>query len=507
MLDVDRDNTGPELVPRDATGRPRRTAWSEAGPSGRLGGLVMVALGASRPDRGPRSLAVGAMALGQRARSIWDGLARYGPTPCWPADAAAGREIARKDPAIGSGGVIALIIVPGRPGHGASPGPGGSPCRAAKRPRPSQGWPAVCGPVRHIACGCRSSSSCSVVDRRQAGSGLGAWFAERCRPWSDGVSAAHVPRVVTVRDRRVCWSARSPLAPGHSSPGPRSGSGSGSFLVRTRRQVDGDVLGRDRSSFGFAAIVATGRRRDGGDVASPSDPPPSAGRRSGKSRFGLAGRPVGLAGGPDRAWFLATRLAPAIPEMDDRIERPSSRATGTTGRPSRSAETSWRAPRRDRARRARLIDGRTLWLSAGHGRRPPWARPRSSTAPLAAALEASRGATRAGRRGQRRDRIGGSCRCTPGARVYRDPRRNRPSAHRGPGRTRSICWWPVSPIRLKGAHRVTEDATGRPASPSDRAARRDRAPLRCSCDWRRRPARLDRLTKPTRQASAGSRSW
>ena len=169
---------------RDATGA---AAYGVVGAVvGGLGGLVMVALGEAVPTMAA-VLAVGAMALASGAIHL-DGLADT--TDALLARDVAQAEIARKDPAIGSGGVIALIIVLAAQ----------VTALASLAVLSGGSGPVVAG-LACVAAGAvsRALPVIVVLLRGDAVSrvGLGAWFAERVSV-VDGVSAAISAVVMSV---------------------------------------------------------------------------------------------------------------------------------------------------------------------------------------------------------------------------------------------------------------------------------------------------------------------
>jgi adenosylcobinamide-GDP ribazoletransferase len=208
---------------------------------GALGGLVMVALGGPVPTLAA-VLAVGAMALASGAVHL-DGLADT--TDALLARDAAQAEIARKDPAIGSGGVVTLIVVlavqvtalaslAGLPG-GSGPVVAGLACLAAGAV--SRALPVIVVLLRGAAIG---------------RVGLGAWFAERV-----GVADASIATASAVFVAVVAGLLAGAIAFGAGiAAGAAIGVGIGLALVRVRRQVDGDLLGAT-VELGFAAVVAT----------------------------------------------------------------------------------------------------------------------------------------------------------------------------------------------------------------------------------------------------------
>ena len=223
---------------RDATGA---AAYGLVGAIvGALGGLAMIALGEAAPTLAA-VLAVAAMAVASGAIHL-DGLADT--TDALLARDAAQAEIARKDPAIGSGGVVALILVLAID----------VTALASLAVLPGDSGPAVAA-LACIVAGAASRALPVVVVllRGDAVSrvGLGAWFAERVG-MLDGVIAAVTAALVAV----VAASLAGALAFGAGiAVGAACGLGVGLMLVRARQQVDGDLLGAT-VELGFAAIVA-----------------------------------------------------------------------------------------------------------------------------------------------------------------------------------------------------------------------------------------------------------
>jgi adenosylcobinamide-GDP ribazoletransferase len=223
---------------RDATGA---AAYGVVGAVvGAIGGVVMLALGQAVPTLAA-VLAVGAMAVASGAIHL-DGLADT--TDALLARDAAQAEIARKDPAIGSGGVIALIVVLAAQ----------VTALASLAGLPGGSGPAVAG-LTCVAAGATSRALPVIVVllRGDAVSrvGLGAWFAQRVSA-VDGVSAAASAVLIAVV---AGWLVGAIAFGAGMAIGAAVGLGIGLVLVRTRRQVDGDVLGAT-VEVGFAAIVA-----------------------------------------------------------------------------------------------------------------------------------------------------------------------------------------------------------------------------------------------------------
>ena len=248
-------------------------------------------------------------------------------------------EVARRDPRVGSGGVIALILVigaevtaiaslassegaivaaatgrrgddrrAGRPGRGRRDRPLASDRRRPGRTASGRGSRARSAPPR------RSSR------RGVARSSLLAW------PWS---SVRH-------------WSPSPRRSVPSSEPwsrlrsGPPAAGWTAMALAHRSSSRWRPSWCRRRSSVAEPLVLALG------------------GTRSGKSRFGLR-RATELAGAAGRVWFLATALA-GDPELDDRIarhrrERPATWPTVDVGRDLAAAVATDRADRADPHRR------------------------------------------------------------------------------------------------------------------------------------------------------------
>ena len=206
---------------------------------GALGGLVLLVVGEEVPTLAA-VLAVTVMALVSGAIHL-DGLADT--TDALLARDAAQAEIARKDPAIGSGGVVTLVLVLATEVTALA--------TLAVLPGGSGPWVAA---LACIAAGAASRALPVVVAllRGDAVSrvGQGAWFAERVGV-VDGVVASATAAVVVV----IAGLLVGAVAFGAGiAVGAALGLGAGLVLVRTRRQVDGDILGAT-VELGFAAIV------------------------------------------------------------------------------------------------------------------------------------------------------------------------------------------------------------------------------------------------------------
>ena len=224
---------------RDATGA---AAYGLVGAVvGALGGMVMVVLGGAVPTLAA-VLAVGTMALASGAIHL-DGLADT--TDALLARDAAQAEIARKDPAIGSGGVVTVVLVLAVQ----------VTALASLAVLPGGTGPLVAG-LACLAAGAASRALPVVVVLLRGDAigrvGLGAWFADRVGV-ADGAMAAVSAALVAV----ACGLLAGAIAFGAGiAAGAAVGLVTGLILVRARRQVDGDVLGAT-VELGFAAIVAT----------------------------------------------------------------------------------------------------------------------------------------------------------------------------------------------------------------------------------------------------------
>ena len=324
-----------------------------------------------------------------------DALARAGSDP--------GRA-ARKDPAVGPGGVV---------------GARSSCChrgRRARRPRLVGRW-LVAGAALVVAATrragrCRSSPSARPASRPAEGSAAGSRAASG-RPMASWR-----------------WSSPASSPPSWRSP-TRSvavalgGAGRGGRRARHRRRRSSRCR-RSSTATGSGAIVeltvaaaltvaALARERAKGRARGWAAHPGPRRDAQRQEPFGLAAA-TRLAGDDGRVWFLATAW-PGDPELDDRIARhraarPPSWPTVEVG-PDLAAALARTDPDEPV-----LIDGLTLWLSTllGDERRPST---RSSTGRSPPVWRRSRPA-RAGRSWSATRSARGSCRCTPGARAYRD---------------------------------------------------------------------------------------
>ena len=205
---------------RDATGA---AAYGLVGALvGALGGLVMLAVGDAVPTLAA-VLAVTVIALVSGAIHL-DGLADT--TDALLARDAAQAEIARKDPAIGSGGVVTLVLVLATE----------VTALASMAVLPGGSGPQVAA-LACIAAGAASRALPVVVAllRGDAVSrvGLGAWFAERVSPVDGVVAVADGrrrggDRRVAGRSRRLRCGDRGRCGArprGRAHPGPHAAPG------------------------------------------------------------------------------------------------------------------------------------------------------------------------------------------------------------------------------------------------------------------------------------------
>jgi adenosylcobinamide-GDP ribazoletransferase len=211
---------------RDATGA---AAFGLVGAAvGGLGAIPLVTVGQAAPTLAA-VLAVGVMAVASGALHL-DGLADT--TDALLARDAAQAEIARKDPAIGSGGVVTLILVLATQ----------VTALAALAALPGRSGPLAAG-AACVAAGAVSRALPVVVVllRGEVASrvGLGAWFAERVRPL-DGAVVTVTGAVAAVV---AAWVVGAIAFGAAIVAGAVAGLAIGLSLVRARRQIDGDVLG------------------------------------------------------------------------------------------------------------------------------------------------------------------------------------------------------------------------------------------------------------------------
>ncbi|MEO8437945.1 MAG: adenosylcobinamide-GDP ribazoletransferase [Chloroflexota bacterium] len=223
--------------PRDLTGA---AAYGLVGALVRaLGGVVMLVLGGTIPTLAA-ILAVATMAVVAGGIHL-DGLADT--MDALLASDAGQAERARKDPAIGSGGAVTLVLVLGAQ----------VAALAALAGLPTGSGPTLAC-LACIAAGSVSRALPVLVVQLRGGAlsrgGLGSWFVDRVGGL-DAVAAALTAGLVI---------ALTGLAAGGvafiagATVGAVLGIGIGLTLIRARRQLDGDVLGAT-VELGFAAVV------------------------------------------------------------------------------------------------------------------------------------------------------------------------------------------------------------------------------------------------------------
>jgi adenosylcobinamide-GDP ribazoletransferase len=149
-------------------------------------------------------------------------------------------EAARKDPAVGSGGVVALVLV--------------LAAQVAALASVMTTGGIAAGVVTCIAAGAASRTLPVVVawagPRRGPAAGLGAWFIARVGP-IDLAAAVLTTAAVTVVGAALAGSVVVPLA---VTLGSLVGLAVAFGLVRARGQIDGDLLGAT-VEVGLAAIM------------------------------------------------------------------------------------------------------------------------------------------------------------------------------------------------------------------------------------------------------------
>ena len=203
---------------------------------GVLGGLVMVLLGGSVPVLAA-VLAIGTMAVVSGGIHL-DGLADTADALMAPDSSRA--EAARKDPALGSGGAVALILVLAAQA-------------ASLLSLASAAGPVVAG-LACVAAGAASRTLPVVTALFRGGAalhgGLGTWFASRVK----GMDGA-IATVTTVVVAGAAGALAGSLA---LTIGVAIGFGVGlalaAVLLRLRRQLDGDLMGAI-VELGIAAIL------------------------------------------------------------------------------------------------------------------------------------------------------------------------------------------------------------------------------------------------------------
>ena len=224
----------------DTGGRTGATAFGVVGGLLGLAGLVpLVGLGTSAaPIAAILGVAVIAVASGavhlDGLADTADALMAVGPD---------GAERARTDPAVGVGGVIAIVLVLGVDAtslailvFAAGPAMAGVAC-------------VVAGAVSRVV----PVVLIRLARARTAATGLGSWFASRTTNGAAAVAAGTALGVCLV----AALVLGSPMVGVAGGIGGLGGLGLGLGLLRTRGQLDGDVLGASvELSFALTVLVA-----------------------------------------------------------------------------------------------------------------------------------------------------------------------------------------------------------------------------------------------------------
>jgi adenosylcobinamide-GDP ribazoletransferase len=228
--------------PADATGA---AAFGLVGALvGGLGAIVIVLLGGSVPALAA-ILAIGAMALVSGGLHL-DGLADTADALLAPDPARA--EAARHDPAIGSGGTVALILV--------------LAAQVASLASLAAGPGPVIAGLASVAAGAASRTLPLIAVGLGAGrvppSGLGAWFAERVSRSDTAIAVTTAVLAIGVAGLLAgAWELAIGLGLGFAL-----GVAGAAWLLRVRGQVDGDLLGATvevglAAMLGAAAVAAS----------------------------------------------------------------------------------------------------------------------------------------------------------------------------------------------------------------------------------------------------------
>ncbi|MFL5642574.1 MAG: adenosylcobinamide-GDP ribazoletransferase [Chloroflexota bacterium] len=206
---------------------------------GLVGAVPLVVAGSAQPVLGG-ILAIGAMAVVTGVLHL-DGLADTADALVAPYPAAADR--ARKDPAVGPGGVVALLLVLGTEIAAlAGLASGGS------------GWPAGASLIV-AACVARTIPVVAVqtVPGRIPRDGFAGWFAQRVRTF-EGVVAVSLATAVTLA---VAAAAGSTAIAFGGAIGAVLGLAAAALIVTLRGQLDGDGLGAVVELTVAAVLTAT----------------------------------------------------------------------------------------------------------------------------------------------------------------------------------------------------------------------------------------------------------
>jgi adenosylcobinamide-GDP ribazoletransferase len=222
------------------------TGTADTGPAGfgvagaivGLAGFIALAvLGQSMPILAA-ILAVGAMAAISGALHL-DGLADTADALLAPDPETAER--ARKDPRLGIGGALALVIVISL-----------DVVALAQLAVERGGIVAGLACVVAAASGRALAVAVARAGRRRRSDGWGGRFAEEVTPVAIGVALGSVAAIAVLAGALVDWSLTSGAAAGAAI-----GAAAGWLIVRWRGQLDGDVLGATVELTCCASLVAT----------------------------------------------------------------------------------------------------------------------------------------------------------------------------------------------------------------------------------------------------------
>jgi adenosylcobinamide-GDP ribazoletransferase len=231
-----------------ATDTPGSAAFPLVGAL--VGGLAAVPLlvaqvgAGTEPDPALGALAaVGALAVGALVSGFLhlDGLADTADALLAPDRGRA--EEARRDPAIGPGGAVTLILVIGGEIAALVTLWDGAPGVAAAAFVVSA---VVARTVPVIAVRTVASGSSRAIP------GLGGWFASRVRGRDAAVAAAEAIAIVVIITAAVGWDLRIGAA---AVAGGAVGVGTAAWLARARGRLDGDGLGATIELTALAVLV------------------------------------------------------------------------------------------------------------------------------------------------------------------------------------------------------------------------------------------------------------
>jgi adenosylcobinamide-GDP ribazoletransferase len=206
---------------------------------GALGAVPLVVVGSGQPVLAAL-LAIGTMAVLTGVLHL-DGLADTADALVAPYPAAADR--ARTDPAVGPGGVVALVVVLGT-----------EVAALAGIASVGGGW--LAGAALVIGAVVARTIPVVVVQLARGhvpADGFAGWFARRVGPF-DGAVAVTLATVVTLVVAIVAGSTAIALG---GAVGAVLGLAAGGLIVRVRGQLDGDGLGAIVELTMAAALTAT----------------------------------------------------------------------------------------------------------------------------------------------------------------------------------------------------------------------------------------------------------